>query len=105
MSALHFINRILTPQLLHEHDHETHDTILAPQTVHLVTTCGWQSKVDLERIVDQPLERGQSANHEDTGRQTVPETAETDVAVDPRDSGASALPSFAITVELRDHDI
>lgn len=63
------------------------------------------TKVDLEGVVDKPLERSQSTNHEDTDRQSVPKTTETDLAVYPANSLASALASLPIAVELRDHDI
>lgn len=38
----------------------------------LVTTCGWQSKVYLEGIVDQPLEGSKSTNHSNSDRQAIP---------------------------------
>lgn len=63
------------------------------------------TKINLKRIIDEPLECCQSANHEDSNRQPVPQTAESYLAVDPTNRLARTLASFTITVELGDHDI
>lgn len=70
-----------------------------------MTTRSRQTKIHLEGIVDQPLEGSQSANHEDTRRQPVPQAAEPNVAVDARDGLACALAGFAVAVEFGDHDV
>lgn len=63
------------------------------------------TEVHLERIVDQPLESGQCANHANPHGQTVPQSAETDVAVDPANRRARALAGLAIGIELRHHHV
>lgn len=70
-----------------------------------VATSGRKTKVHLERVVDQPLEGRQSANHTDTHRQTVPQSAETNVGVDPADRRARALAGLTISVQLRHHHV
>lgn len=70
-----------------------------------MTSGCWETEGDLERIVDQPLERSQGTDHEDTCRQSVPQTAETNVAVDPGDSLSSALAGLTVAVEFRNHYI
>ena len=52
---------------------------------------GGQTERDLEAVVYQPLEGGQSANHDDPDRQAVPEAFEADVAVDPAHCFAGAF--------------
>ena len=61
------------------------------------------TEVHLERIVDQPLESGQRANHTNPHGQTVPQSTEADVAVDPANRRARALACLAIGIELRHH--
>jgi hypothetical protein len=63
------------------------------------------TEVHLEGVVNEPLECGQGTNHEDTNRQSVPQTTESNLAVDPADCLTCTLPSFAVAVEFRDHDI
>lgn len=70
-----------------------------------MTASSGQSERDLERIIDEPLERSKRADHEDARGQAVPQPAEADVAVDARDSLAGALAGFAVAVELGDHHI
>lgn len=72
---------------------------------HLVTARGREAQVHLEAIVDEPLERGKSTDHDDTDRQAVPETREADVAVDARHGLSGALAGLAVAVELRYHDV
>lgn len=55
-----------------------------------------QPQDDLETVIDQPLERGQSTNHSNPDWQTVPETFESDIAVDPRHGFPSALAGYDI---------
>jgi hypothetical protein len=71
----------------------------------LVSSCRRQAKRDLERVVDEPLERSKGTNHEDTDRQSVPQAAEANVAVDARNGCAGTLTCLAVAVELRHHDI
>ena len=47
-----------------------------------------QTQPDLKRIVDEPLESGQSTDHDDSDGQSVPQAAEADVAVDSRHGSA-----------------
>jgi hypothetical protein len=63
------------------------------------------TEVHLEGVVDEPLESSQSTNHENTDWQSVPQTAETDLAVDSANGLASALAGLAVAVEFRDHYI
>lgn len=63
------------------------------------------TEVHLERIVDQPLESSQSTNHANPHRQTVPQPAEADVAVDPADRRARTLARLAVGIQLRHHHI
>jgi hypothetical protein len=58
------------------------------------------AEVDLEGVIDQPLEGGQCANHANAHRQTVPKTAEANVAVNPADGRASTFTGLAVGVEL-----
>lgn len=58
------------------------------------------AKVHLERIINEPLERRQSTNHEDPDRQTVPQPTEANLAVYPANRLARALASLAIIVEF-----
>jgi hypothetical protein len=51
------------------------------------------------------LERSQSTDHEDANGQSIPQTAESDFAVNPADGLASTLTSLAVIVQFRDHDI
>lgn len=51
---------------------------------YLMSSSRRQSEVDLERIVDEPLECGQSTNHGYSDWKAVPETGETDVAINSR---------------------
>lgn len=62
----------------------------------LMTSGRRQPQDDLETVIDQPLERGQSTNHSNPDRQTVPETFESDIAVDPRHGFSSALAGYDI---------
>lgn len=62
-----------------------------------MTSSRRQTQGDLETVIDQPLERGQRSNHSDPDGQTVPETFESDIAVDPRHGFASALTSYETT--------
>lgn len=41
---------------------------------HLGGRGAGQAEVDLDRVVDEPLQGGQSTNHDDTGNQTLPHT-------------------------------
>ena len=52
--------------------------------VHSMTTGSRQSEIHLERIIDEPLEGGQSTDHCDSDRETVPKAGESDVSVDSR---------------------
>jgi hypothetical protein len=70
-----------------------------------VTARSGQAERNLERIVNEPLERGERADHEDARGEAVPQPAEADVAVDTGDGLARALAGFAVAVELRYHDI
>jgi hypothetical protein len=63
------------------------------------------TKVHLERVVDQPLERSERANHANPHWQTVPQPLETNVSVNPANRLASALASFAISIQLRHHHV
>lgn len=84
---------------------DLNSTPLARRDLYLVTTCSGQAERNLERIVDEPLERSERADHEDTRGQAVPQAAEADIAVDPRDGLACALAGFAVAVELGYHDV
>jgi hypothetical protein len=57
------------------------------------------TEVDFERVVDEPLKRGQSTDHEDRGRQTVPQLTEADPTVYPADGlTRAARPTYRSTV-------
>ena len=53
-----------------------------------------QAQRDLEAVIDEPLERGERANHGDPDRQAVPEAFESDVTVDPRHGFSRALAGY-----------
>lgn len=55
------------------------------------------------RVVDGPLESSKGTNHHDTGSETVPETAESDLLVDA--SNGLDLSVSRLGVQLGDHDI
>jgi hypothetical protein len=42
---------------------------------------GTYAKIDLERVVDEPLEGSQRADHEDTDRQSVPKPLEPNITI------------------------
>lgn len=63
------------------------------------------TEVDLEGVVDQPLEGSQSTDHANAHGQTVPQASEANVAVDPANGCTSALTSLAIGVQLRHHHV
>lgn len=63
------------------------------------------TKVDLERVVNQPLEGGKSTDHDNSHRKTVPQTLKANVAIDSAHSLGSTLASLAVRVELGNHDI
>ncbi len=52
---------------------------------------------DFETVIDQPLEGSQCSNHANTDGETVPETFESDIAIDSRHGFPSALTSYRIT--------
>lgn len=58
------------------------------------------AEIDFEGVIDEPLERGQSTNHEDADRKSVPQTTEADLPVDPANSLTSALAGLAVVVQL-----
>ena len=62
-----------------------------------MTSSRRQTQGDLETVIDQPLERGQRSNHSDPDWQTVPETFESNIAVDSRHGLSSALASYRTT--------
>lgn len=41
---------------------------------HLRGRGAGQAEVDLDGVIDEPLQGGQSTNHDDTGNQTLPNT-------------------------------
>jgi hypothetical protein len=66
------------------------------------------TEVDFEQVVDEPLKRDQSTNqcdHEDTGRQTVPQPTEADPTVYPADGLTRAFAGFVVALELGHYDI
>src|SRR3954469_335476 len=64
-----------------------------------------ESKTHLERVINEPLKRGQGSDHQDPDRQPIPETRETNTPVDARHRPARALAGFPLRVQLRDHDV
>lgn len=60
-----------------------------------MTTSSWKTERNLERIINEPLECCECTDHHYPDRQSVPETRETDVTVDPRHCLACTLSSFA----------
>jgi len=63
------------------------------------------TEVDLETVVDQPLERSQSTDHDNSDGETVPKTRETNVAVDSAHSLGSTFTCLSVGIQLADHDI
>lgn len=82
-----------------------HLTLFSADRGHLMTTGGREAKPDLEGIVDEPLERGEGSDHDDSGRKPIPETGEADVAVDSAHGFRGGLAGLAVRVELADHDV
>lgn len=64
-----------------------------------------QSQINLERIIDQPLERGKRSNHHDPHGQTIPQAGETNILIYPANRGESALSGFAVRVQLGHHHV
>ena len=58
-----------------------------------MTSSRRQPQGNLETVIDEPLERRQGPNHRDSDGQSVPETLESDVAVDPRHGFPGAFAS------------
>jgi len=46
------------------------------------TTSRWQTHEDLEVVVDHPLQTSKSTNHNNSYRQAIPQTAETNITID-----------------------
>lgn len=59
----------------------------------------------LEAYINHPLETSQSANHDDTDGETVPESSESNFPVDPAHDGSKCLARFSIRIQFTDHDI
>jgi hypothetical protein len=70
-----------------------------------MATSSGKSHGYLERIIDKPLERCKSTNHCNSDRQTIPETTESDLAIDPAYRLSSTLSCLSVRVQLGDHDI
>ena len=68
-------------------------------------TCRRQAHEDLEGVVNHPLQASECTNHDDTNRETVPETRESDILVDSAHGSTKAFPSLSVGVEFADHDI
>lgn len=63
------------------------------------------TKIHLPRIINQPLEGRQSANHSNPDSDAVPQPREADIAVNTTHSLARALAGLAVAVKLRHHDV
>jgi len=48
---------------------------------HLWGWWSWKAKDDLDRVVNEPLQGGERADHDDTGNEALPETSEADFSV------------------------
>lgn len=70
----------------------------------MVQECTY-TKVNLKGVVDQPLEGGKGANHDNSHGQTVPQTLETNISIDSAQGLTSTLAGLAVRVEFTDHDI
>lgn len=70
-----------------------------------MTSSSRQTDRQLESIVNEPLHTGQGTNHEDSHRQTVPKTLETNSLVDSLHGLQSGLAGLLLTVDLGDHDV
>lgn len=68
-------------------------------------TSGRKSDVGLERVIEEPLETSESTNHNNTDRETIPETTETNLAVDTANSSTDRLTRLLLSVNLRNHNI
>lgn len=68
------------------------------------SSSGLETAGHLEGVVDPPLETGESTNHNDSCSETVPETLETDFAVDFFNLLASWCVGFSL-VEDRNHGV
>lgn len=71
----------------------------------LVTTSRWQTQVNLEGIIDKPLEGRQRSNHNDPRRQSIPKTREANVAINPAQRLAHRLARLSIRIQLRHHNV
>lgn len=58
-----------------------------------------------DTYVNHPLETSQGADHDNSHRQTVPQTSEANILVDTSHGGAETLTGLADRVKLADHDI
>lgn len=48
--------------------------LLLQRLWHLWRRWAGEAEVDLDRVIDEPLQGGQSSDHNDTGNQTLPDT-------------------------------
>jgi hypothetical protein len=78
-------------------------TISLRSSVPLMPTSSRQSQIDLETIIDQPLERRERTNHKYPDRQPIPEPLESNVAIDAGYSLSGAFTGFAVAVEFGYH--
>lgn len=62
-----------------------------------MTSSRRKAQGDLETVINQPLEGGESSNHANTDGETVPKAPESDIAVDSRHGFSSALAGYRIT--------
>ena len=69
-----------------------------------LSTGGGETASDLERIVDDPLEASKGTNHEDSGTKTLPESTESNLAIDLLDLGEGGATSSSL-VEDGDHGV
>ena len=63
------------------------------------------TKINLERIINQPLKRRQRPNHRNPGRQPIPQSRKPNIPINPPNRLTRALPSLAISIQLAHHHI
>jgi len=81
-----------------------HLSLTAPSQA-LMTTRSRQSQRNLKTIINQPLKRRQSPNHQNPHGQTIPKTRKANIPINPTHRFASTLTRFPIRIKLRHHDV
>ena len=83
----------------------TNSTPRSTQSTNLMATSSWQTQRHLEAVINQPLECSQRSNHHNSNGQSIPQSHESNIAINPHHCLARTLSCLPVGVEFANHHV